>query len=239
MVPTYIELEGAINARHLGGYAGSLGVTTEDAFIRMDAPTRLTAKDITLLLDRGVETVIDLRGEEEFVQDLNPFCNMGEVDFHHISMLQTELSPHMIGNGNLEDLYCHMISDCHDTIADVMRKIIHAEGVVLFHCTAGKDRTGVIAALLLSLVGVPEKIVVREYTYTEILLSKWREVILSQAQKQGLMLDEALLEAKPEFIRKALNLMHGRYGNTESYMKHIGLSNNEIETLKQRLYRSM
>ena len=154
-----LPLKGSYNTRDLGGYPAFDGdVTRFNQFLRSDEVGYLDKDDIKFLKEYGVKTVIDLRTENELNQIPNPFEDETSIQFHHISLLSQSMIQEMTDNFNtvLMDVnYINTLEKEKQSIAKVL-KVIHDsdEGCVLFHCSAGKDRTGLIAMLLLGIAGV-------------------------------------------------------------------------------------
>ena len=154
-----LPLKGSYNTRDLGGYPTYDGNATRfNQFLRSDEVGYLDKDDIEFLKEYGVKTVIDLRTENELDQIPNPFEDEPSIQFHHISLLSQSMIQEMTENFNtvLMDVnYINTLEKEKQSIAKVL-KVIHdsEDGCVLFHCSAGKDRTGLIVMLLLGIAGV-------------------------------------------------------------------------------------
>ena len=139
------------NLRDLGGYpTGGGRVAVWERFLRGDNPAGLSQRDLDWLLERGITTVIDLRSGEEVERKPDQLSSCPGFDYHHIGLVGGDVLPNLeadIGRayfGTLE----RKISMCQ-----VLRVMAKSPGGTLFHCTAGKDRTGMTAMLLLALAG--------------------------------------------------------------------------------------
>lgn len=235
----HIPLTGLINARHLGGYHTADGhLTREGAFVRCENPQHMTQEDMNQLYRFGIRSVIDLRSAEEIESAPNPMASDNRFTYCNIPVFQTDASPSALTKSGIAmgKLYIHMLKDCKESFRSIFKQILDARGGVLFHCSAGKDRTGVLSALLLSLVGVDEDTVIREYTYTQTLLAPLVEK-LKRTLPDGISGKHAedMLAARPEYIKEALNYLKESYGSAEGYLLSLGFRTDEVEALRQKL----
>jgi len=235
IVPSYIALQGACNARDLGGYDTPDGLTARYAFFRCESPAGLTEADISLLLGLGLSDVIDLRSRPEIEREPGPFIDLDEVQWHNFPLFDGNLPPHVRESGSMGDFYIHMLDSAGDSFAAIFRVILAATGGALFHCSAGKDRTGLVAALLLLNAGVDRETVITEYCYTEILLGAWVDAQIKRAASHGRTLDTRMLEADRAYVETALNHLDSRYGGASQYLAAIGLRDDERAALKARV----
>ena len=156
-LPLRIVLEGANNVRDLGGYATGNGRATRfGRLFRADALSSLTDRDVSTILERRIRTIIDLRDPEEVAAGPNHQAVLEAAEYHNIPLL-SGLARGAIKSPppSLGDFYVLGARYCTEQFRDVFTIIAaHTDGPLLFHCTAGKDRTGMVAALLLDLAGV-------------------------------------------------------------------------------------
>ena len=189
-----LHWDACYNARDLGGYATADGGRTRwGAFVRADNLSRLTPAGQSALIAYGVRTVIDLRRADELTIDLNPFATPSD-DPRRPAYLNLPLGLHADREGILAvqaagegddasmlELFRLVLDHYWRGIAGVMNAIAAApEGAVLFHCHAGKDRTGMIAALLLALAGVPNATIAEDYALSQVCLQPIFDQRLSQ-----------------------------------------------------------
>ena len=157
--------EGCLNARDLGGYrTEDVRVTKWGAVVRSDALFSLTATGRHDLLAYGIRTIIDLRRPVELVEEPNPFAQPGdhEIDYINQSFIMAERDPDSPFT-TLADAYVRELGDNASSVGKVLTLIANArEGGVLIHCAGGRDRTGLIAAFLLSVAGVPLKTIAED-----------------------------------------------------------------------------
>jgi len=225
-----------LNVRDLGGYATCDGQQTRwKSIVRADDLVQLTSEGVTALVEYGIRTVIDLRWPLETESQPGPFQKgRNDVRYMHIPLLGvSEEIWHSRSPKTTKELWNGVALDyAQNGIRDVMRAIANAsEGGVLFHCLAGKDRTGIVAALLLALADVQPNVIAWDYSVTTENL---REAYL--AANPGA--PEAVLErvrCPPEAMHNMLNHLNQRYDGISNYLHEIGLHENETQTIRARL----
>ena len=236
-----LSWEGCYNARDLGGLATADGGETRwSAVIRSDILGRLTETGWQALLDYGVRTVIDLRGPQEV--EKHPY-NLGGGTAEKLTYLHLPLEhyyPHVgqmiVAAKTRGEVYCIILDYYPDLVAAVLRTIGNAEpGGVVIHCHAGKDRTGMIAGLLLSLARVSAELVAADYAESQERLWPLYEQLVAEAGGE----DKVGFWQKPtvtvEMMHGMLEHLEGKYGSVEGYLTTARLSDREITLLKQRL----
>lgn len=184
------------------------------------------------LLDRGVRTVIDLRNEREVAAKKNVFEQSDKVNYHNISLINpanyTELRLR-----DLADMYIMLIERSRDEMRSVFTILANPiESATLFHCAAGKDRTGVIAALLLDLAGVPHEQIAEDYALTSTCITPLMDELRSDRPAEiPADIYENFLACHPEYMYKFLSHLEENYGNAESYLTAIGVSKEQIRVI--------
>lgn len=236
-IKTTIKLNGTYNTRHIGGYIGKDGrVTDEKSFIRSDVPFKITEDDITMLVKRGLETVLDLRTQDEIDGNPTPFEQLAEVSYVTIPFISMEETPpHLMEDGNLGDLYVHILEDRKNQIAEALRIINRTNGTVFFNCSAGKDRTGVLAMLLLKIAGVSDSDIVKDYYFTEILLQPWIEKNVAKMKAAGINYNIKMLEALPENMEVALDHLEKNYSSINSYFESLDINEDGVSKLIEKV----
>ena len=239
-----IRLENAFNVRDLGGYAlAAGGETAWRAMLRGDGLHRLSENDIARLLDHGLRTVIDLRSGYELEREPNPFRARNAVRYHNIALFDA-LSPIDIvlaGQGGAFDMaarYRDAVDLCSARIVSVLKVMAEAdEGAILFHCSAGKDRTGLVAAILLVLAGVDEDRVIDDYALTAKFATPLIEQFRARALARGAdpRFVEGFLSSEPATMRSALDHVASRYGGVAAYLEHAGADAAMLASLRCRL----
>ena len=239
MHPTrHLPIPGTHNVRDLGGYATASGPTQFRRLLRADALHRLDETGVVTLVDTGVTTVIDLRHDDELSHQPNPFTTHDAVSYHNVSLLDG-LAPSLMADGDLLlELYKLALGRRQGAIAEVLTLIANAPtGTVLFHCTAGKDRTGIIAALLLGLVGVDASDIVDDYAQTAGLIAPIVEEITAGAVARGAdpKSFQRLLASEPATMVATLAFIETEFGSVPAYLALIGLDETTITRLRNRL----
>lgn len=154
------------NLRDLGGYLTKENkITRFNIFYRSDLPKDMNSQEIKYLLDNNLTTVIDLRNKEE-VKRKNNCLNIQDINYYNVSLLGDKC-PKV--ESDIPKGYIDILSN-RETMYEVFNIIKNANGNVLFNCTAGKDRTGVVAMILLLLADVYENDIIADYqiSYTYI-----------------------------------------------------------------------
>lgn len=244
MLPTrLLKIDGAHNIRDLGGYPITGGATTRwRSVLRADGLSGLDPDACGTLLREGVTTIVDLRGEHEIGQQPSPFCTQERLHYCNISLFSA-LAPVQALTLSAADFdmsarYRQALDDCGPAIRNVMQAIADAgPGMVLFHCTAGKDRTGIIAALLLRLAGVERRSIVEDYALTAQVAAPLLANIRRRYLGRGVAPEhvEQFLACAPQTMESLLDHLDRTHGGVETYLRAIGLGNDTICRLRARL----
>ncbi|MCA0756400.1 tyrosine-protein phosphatase [Paenibacillus sp. N4] len=232
-----LKLQGAYNVRDIGGYAAAGGQTVQSGrFLRADGLHRLTEYDQDLILGAGVRTVIDLRHARELAEKRNVFNGSERARYYNISLINPA-APTGDAIRSLGDMYVNMLDKSGPLLREVFERMAEAEGNgVLFHCAAGKDRTGVVAALLLDLAGVERPVIVADYAETEIHLSPIMDELRRDRPEQiPADMYELFLGSEPSNMELMLEHLHGVFGGAEKYLISLGLTGEQIAGLKRML----
>lgn len=237
-----IDLEGCFNFRDLGGYATEDGrrVRWRQLF-RSDALQHLTADDVEVVTCQlGVRHVVDLRSSGELEAEGRGRLAAAPGRFHHLPLFDGVL-PSDPGRGleeiTLADRYFMMAEFAQEPIARVLATLGESEAPAVYHCAAGKDRTGVISALLLALLGVSDAAIVADYAATQEALDAVVDRLLSAESYQETLraLPKDTLHAEPETMLRLLDQLRQRYGSVEGYAAKIGISTALLDGLRERL----
>jgi protein-tyrosine phosphatase len=235
--PRLVPLQGALNVRSLGGLRGRNGPIPEGRFLRAADLNRLTAADRDLLAARGVALDLDLRTAEEVGSAADPLAGDDRFRYVRISLLGTE----KLDLANLPDslgpMYVQSLSANQAQFRQVFETLAaQQDGAVLFHCTAGKDRTGMVAALLLSLAGVPRSEIVHNYTlsahYLEPMMKQSPQIQAMARQNPKMV---ALMGSPAESIEAFLDALEREHGGARAYLRRIGVSDTDVARLMARL----
>lgn len=237
--PRHWPLPDTHNIRDLGGYASQTGGTTQwRRILRGEALHPLTEESRAELVDGNLSLVIDLRGPHETGLVAHPFADHTSVAYRNIVLFDA-LSPIALAEQpfDMAQRYCEALDRCGTRFAEVFRSIIEAEpGIVLFHCTAGKDRTGVVAAMLLALSGVSHEDIAADYALTasaDGLIDQLRQRALAAGGDPDHV--ERMLASDAATIETFLAHLDTVHGGIEKYLNAIGLTASEITALRDRL----
>lgn len=223
-----LPLKSIRNARDLGGYPftttdGTRGTTAFRAFVRAGSLRGISAGDIEALHQYGVRRIVDLRSPFELKYMPDDFSRGRRRGFEYVSVpMLDQLNSSGFGDAlpeRMSDVYIQLLDEDADDIRSVMESL-DGDGVSLFHCRAGKDRTGVIAMLLLGLAGVDDDHIVADYEassrYMGHGLQAQRLIVSLVLRKKA---PKCLFESNPEEMRRALAHLHTTYGDARSYLE--------------------
>ena len=221
-------LSNTLNTRDLGGYSIDCGITTYNAFLRSDLPIQVSDADIKLLLSNNITTIVDLRSDDEVQNKPCALENDKKFEYYHCKAHGDGFLPASIEA--VPNSYFEMVDE-QKTVLNIMRVFAKAKGGVLYHCAAGKDRTAVISALLLLLVGVCKTDILADYQISQVYLDS----MLQQFCKNNKDVDVNIITPKTEYMEKFLDMFQQKYNSAEEYFLKIGLSDSEVLKLKAKL----
>jgi protein-tyrosine phosphatase len=236
--PRHLPLSGTFNVRDAGGYrTASGGEMRTGLLIRADALGRLDDAGRAALAELRIRTVIDLREDAE--RDITPDALDGLDAVLVANPLFAGRRPEV---GNLAAVYEMLVDQCGDTITAAVRRLA-APGALpaMVHCTAGKDRTGVVVALAHAIAGVSDEDICADYAQTSRYLSADFLVAIGRGTAGSGMTDELLAMATacpPELILDTLDRIRARSGSIEAYLLSHGASADELAALRSALTAS-
>jgi protein tyrosine/serine phosphatase len=242
----HVLLQLAFNVRDLGGLPADGGRAVRPGVLyRGDGIHRLRSDDVAALRELGLRTVLDLRTDGELTTH-GAFRGEGVVH-HHLPVLRETwdtrvfdpTADHDAVVAFLTDRYVEMLDEGGDALAGAIRAIADPDNqAVLFHCAAGKDRTGVVAMLVLGLLGVVDDDVADDYHLTQHGTSRWL-TWAQEAEPQMLeaMADQpvAYLASPREAALSLLDELRRRHGSVEGYVAGIGVDEGTIARLRATL----
>lgn len=235
-----LSLSGSINTRDLGGYPAENGmITASHLYLRSDSPASLTKEDWDTLREYGVRCVIDLRASLEarqgtyVVPEQMEYCNFSLLDHIHSDLLEGNSIP-----ASMAEMYRDLLDGSGETFAQVFEKMAEYAGqCVLFHCTAGKDRTGLVSMLLLSLVGVPEEIIVTDYAATQEYTAEQARRQQELMKKAGVVLPDYIFGAVAQTMEETLSHLHNVYGGARQYLSRAGVSEQDLKKIQSHFVK--
>jgi protein-tyrosine phosphatase len=231
-----LQFPGLLNVRELGGHPTLDGATTRlRSLLRADDLVQLTPEGVQALADYGVRTVIDLRWPAEIAARPHPIA-LGErkVRYHSISLLADDEMEwaSLSGECRKEMWKCAVLEHTRPQLKAVLEIIAAAAAEpLLFHCVAGKDRTGLIAALLLALADVEPEAIAADYAASTAQLAEAYLQRYTNLDRAEIM--EAL-RCPEEGVHNMLAYL-AQYGGAAGYLRAIGLGDPTIEQLRARL----
>lgn len=234
----HILLDGAYNLRDVGGYETKDGrFTRPRTLFRSDNLHRITTEGQQTLLNYGLRTIIDLRRAAEIENDPNVFANSPHVSYRHIPLYNEWAEINKDGDRapDLAQLYRRILDHCPHTIYQVMAAAAEPGAFpLLVHCFVGKDRTGVIVALLLALANVPPETIAADYAQSQANLQPIFEELRQHARQNNYDLDyfEKMLASQPEAILDTLAYLDEKYNGAAGYLQAIGLNKAQIARLQ-------
>ena len=241
-----IRLQVAHNVRHLGGYRTRDGRETRPDIVRAASLHRLTESGVAGMAEHGIGTVIDLRSASE--RESMPTPHLAAHGVRHVfaPVFETDASPAGLANaykdfGGFAPIYASFLETGANAYRTIFEAVATTDGRVLFHCAAGKDRTGVAAALLLDLAGVEDADIIDDYARSGALLEDSMKAYKPTPEQQARMADvpeetrKRLLASEPEDMAATLAVLRERWGSARGYMTAIGLPGEAIAQLRARL----
>jgi protein tyrosine/serine phosphatase len=227
------------NVRDVGGLATADGVPIRaGALIRADSLERLTDDGIAAVRAAGIVRIVDLRNVDEAEAGVHPFRDATEL-YRLIPLIDPAREPERDKSSErtLAAIYQSSLVRNAKSIVEGVAAVADApDGAVLVHCFAGKDRTGMVVALALSVAGVSDEEIAADYAYSDECLQEWNVSMLAE------ITDEALrrkamdrMSARPETMLALLDFARTRYGGAAQYLAAHGMSPEQIARLRLRL----
>ena len=220
-----LQLSGASNFRDLGGYVGHQGRSVRwRRLFRSDHLAALTQDDIVALSRHGLARVCDFRGEAERAPLL---CAMPGLSVHFLPIEPTVVQgmSDLLASGHrltaqdtvrlMQQTYRAFVHHNAAPYAELFRLLLESDTPLVFHCTAGKDRTGFAAALILLALGVPRNVVMQDYLLTNLFF-RTPDASASQLPQEVL---QVLWRVQEEFLDAALHAVDTDYGGVQPYLE--------------------
>lgn len=242
----HIKFDRVINFRDIGGYPARDGYTVAwRRLFRSGEFRNMTRNDLDRLTGEiGVTSVIDLRSSREVERQGIGLLAEGDIKYHHISFIvggnRDEDERLFRIFTNMGEFYLHLVrqSEFGQRIAAALEIIAEPENhPLVFHCTIGKDRTGILAAVLLSALGVDDEDIIADYTLSTPYMEELLERINSDPEtaKNIKPLPGYFWEAAPESMALFLVTLRHEYGSVQDYLKAQGITSSLINRLESAL----
>jgi hypothetical protein len=244
-----IELSAPVNLRDLGGIPIEGGILREGLALRADDLTVITDGDARALVANGLSTVIDLRtNDEAAVTGRGPLAGY-PVAYHHLPLMESISAGMPDGDAPVIDhaamgaLYVRMVETAAPQLATALGIIALAPGATAFHCAAGRDRTGVLAASLLLALGAADEDIVADYARTgtnmTAIMQRMKPTMGALMTRLGFDLDAmsaVTISDEPMDISMHIMLsqLRARHGDALAPLRAAGLDHTLIARLREK-----
>ncbi|MEP6987484.1 MAG: tyrosine-protein phosphatase [Chloroflexota bacterium] len=241
-----MDVDGVINFRDMGGYHTADGQRVRTGLLyRAGALGDITEKGMETLQALGIKLICDLRSEEEEVAAPDKLPQNPAPIYAHLPLLAEDNRRERVitlffnrrkFTTMMPDMYTRVIIDGNAHLyGDILRRIANADNLpTLIHCTAGKDRTGVAAMLILSLLGVPEDVILADYSLSNLYYDsylKFGTLAIGSIAWTGVKAEDLqpLFVSHPDTLKAAIAHIHRKYGSVENYLRSAAGVNDEIQ----------
>lgn len=257
-MPKHLAVRHAENMRELGGYKTKDGRRiAHQKLIRSAGINHIDAQDKHYLSKYGIKKVVDFRSieerdsqpDQEIPEAKNIFLPIFPIEETKTASASPRKMMRRMQNGEdahqqMVEVYKHFVTDDHvrgqyRKFFDLVLENSSEKESLLFHCTAGKDRTGFAAILLLSSLDVNQTTITKDYLATNRYLKKAVEEMYQKAEKAGVPADslngiEDMMKAKKEYLQTSFKLIKEQYGTINNFIRDgIGVTKQEIKDLKK------
>ena len=223
-------LETTLNTRDLGGTLTKDGlIINSNCIIRSDYNSILppSQNDINYLISNKISTIIDIRSYKEIKSTKNHFESLNNFKYFNYPIEEGSEIPKTIDDVPKS----YMEIACSKNIKYILEKIANSENGVLFHCSAGKDRTGVLTSIIYMLCNVSEKEIIKDYMISkENLRNKFEQLKANNPN-----IDINIIIPKESYIITFMKLFNEKFGDINKYLDIIGVSINNRMKLKNKL----
>jgi len=236
----HVAFDHVFNFRDLGGYETVDGRSVRwRTLFRADGVHRMTIDDIAPL---GVRTVLDLRTPTE-LDERGRFTH-DSVGYHHLPILEKTwdreaLNVEVDAAEFLAARYLEMLDEGAESIGRALHILADPSSLPLvFHCAAGKDRTGVVAAIVLDVLGIRDDDIATDYSLSRLGMDRFRAWILeTYPEAADAMSDQpqAFLAAPVEAMHLFLAGLRERHGSVDAYVASLGVSDDVLDAVRENL----
>ncbi len=237
-----LPLVGAFNFRDLGGYPTVDGrITRWGRLFRSDTLHGLTDSDVEVLHGIGLTTVIDLRRPAELETSGRGPLASEPVEYRHLPLIVDEGEEQGApaeAQENLAQIYQWFLEVGRTSLVEALTLVGETQNhPLVFHCTAGKDRTGVLAALVLDILGVERNVIVEDYVLTasrmDLVLARIRSN--PDAEAQIAEVPQFLLQAEARTMETFIDDLHRKHGGARKWALDAGVSTETVDTMTEVL----
>ena len=225
--------DACINVRDLGGLSCRGGIVARGRLVRASVLGALTPAGRTAMLAHGVRTVIDVRGDDEVAETPSPFAEgttYRRVPLHSLRMTALHHAAHA---GALEG-ELRAVAVAGGGLAEVFAAIANSETAILLHCAAGRDRTGLVVALVLAALGVPDEEIVADYVLSDEALAD--EYARFKGANPGRAADVDDGVAKRAWVMdRTLATLREAFGGAREYLGQAGVRSEDLAAIRAML----
>jgi protein-tyrosine phosphatase len=263
MTTRRLMTKGLYNARDLGGFPTKDGKTTRfGVFVRSEAPVDLPETDLTYLKEYGVTGSVDLRSTGE--SQARPSDLKGLMPYYHRPLFHEAAIPGAGGpkpkppqQQGWGEQYISMAEESRDWAKEVLTIAAENQGALLYHCTTGKDRTGLMTCYLLSIAGVGREDIAADYCVSQVFLEPVYEKMRSGAMNLGLPpqgdkpgakppqgegqppmgppMDDNFFKTPAEAMLTLIDYLTKTYGGVVEYLREIGIPQETMDAIREKL----
>ena len=229
------------NTRDLGGLPHGGGLTRSGVLVRSDNLRSLSLAGLEAMVAYGVTTVIDLRSEAEAATSPSPFAVPDPFAYPpapaylHMPLVDDATMLKLAEASDMFDRYLMMLERRPQAFSAIFSTLAKTEGTAVFHCFAGKDRTGMVAAMILALAGVGDDSIAADYAETDSQMATRYEEWLAASPPERLEELREDLRCPPERIVGVLEHLQERWGGAAGYLEAAGMSQADISQLQSKL----
>jgi protein-tyrosine phosphatase len=237
--PTPVPMAGYLNFRDLGGHEATGGTVRTGRVFRSDSLAHCDASDIERLVgSHQVRTVVDLRRDHEVEAAPMDGLQRAGVRVEHLSLIDPAVpaldTPDLV-DSTLAERYASILQTSGSQFVSVLRIIADdATHPLVFQCAAGKDRTGLVAAILLQILGVDDDAITADYARTAVVIDLLLARFAARAPDR-VPPGPRIMSAEASTMQAALDWLRDRHGGAEQYARAHGLTAGEIGALRTSL----
>ena len=215
------------NMRDIGGYRlRENKIVRENLLIRSNVPITLENEELNKLKQMNITTIVDLRNDDEIKKKNSIFMKDQSFSYNHIKIKGDGILPKE--KNAVLDSYIEMLEG-KEQIKSLFTILNEAKTGIIYYCNAGKDRTGVVTALILSLLGVDREQIVQDYLASGVFL---KDMLQSYSKGQKDLFD--IINPRSETMYGLLDYIDKKYSNVEGYLQDCGLSTEILNSIKYK-----
>lgn len=238
--------DGIFNLRDLGGTPAREGaVVRERVLVRADALQRSSPATAKALHDHGIRRVLDLRDASERARSgtFSPADGL-DIDVVHLPVLDPTYEWDVVDvprERMLAHRYADILTSFGDRFAAAVQTVAETDGGVAFHCAVGKDRTGLLAMLLLGALGSPREVIVSDYVRSArasaVQVARLRVLGVPEGDVDDDEIAIGVWSARAVTMESTIDRLDAEHGGIEGYLRSIGVDDVLVAALRARLLR--